>query len=474
MKPSRALLVAAIVATIASVALLSLAGCGSSGANSNTQSNQGNAMGMVNLSVSDPPTCRSSSSGPFLHVYVTITDVQINASSAAGDNDAGWIDLTPTLKQSPKQVDLLATASNQCFLATLASTALQAGNYQQIRIILADNSAPPASNSCNTRPASANCVVLAADGKPYALNLSSESKTGIKIPSGQIAGGQFTIANGQNRDLDIDFDICASIITEGNGSFRLKPVLHAGEVTTSTSSISGRLVDAATGQVIPGEKAIVALEQSSGGIDHVIMQTTPDAAGNFAFCPVPVGTYDVVAVAVSGLGVSYAATITTGVAPGDALGNVPMTAVTGTNTGEGSIVGQVTTAGAGAPTTADVVLSALQTVSNLQFTIPVESMSATVVLTTIAGPSCPSGSDCVSYTLELPGVNPTVGVFSRNGTSYAVGTVGPAQYVVDAYAFVPGSAGLADCSPSIISSSPQTVSPGNITNAPPLNFTGCQ
>lgn len=471
MTPSRYLLVAAIILTT----LLSLAGCGSSNPNSSMQSQStGMAMGMVNVHVSDPPTCRGSSNGPFLHVYVTITDVQINASGTAGDNDGGWIDLTPTLKQAPKQVDLLAAGSDQCFLATLASVALQAGNYQQIRIILADNGAPPANNSCNTHPASANCVVLAADGQPYVLNLSSESKTGIKIPAGQIVGGQFTIANGQDEDLDIDFDICASIITEGNGKFRLKPVLHAGEVSTTTSSISGNLVDAATGQVIPGEKAIVALEQSSGGVDRVIMQTTPDATGNFVFCPVPLGTYDVVAIAVSGSGVSYAATITTGVAPGDALGKVPMHAVTGTNTGVGSIIGQVTTMGANSATTADVVLSALQTVSNLQFTIPIESLSATVVLTTVAGLSCPTGSDCVSYTLQLPGVNPTVGVFSRDGTTYAVGTVGPAVYVVEGYAFVPGSAGVADCSPTVISTSPLTVRPGEITNAPALNFIGCQ
>jgi hypothetical protein len=475
-KASRNLLVAAIVASIASVALLLQAGCGSSSADANTNNNQSGSdqMAMVNLSVSDPPTCRGSSNGPFLHVYVTITDVQINASSTAGDNDAGWIDLTPTLKQAPKQVDLLATASNQCFLANLASTALPAGTYQQIRIILADNSAPPASNRCNTRPASANCVVLAADGNPYELNLSSESKTGIKIPPGQIAGGQFTIAQGQNKDLNIDFDACASIITQGNGKFRLKPVLHAGEVSLNSSAISGKLVDAATGQVIPGEQAIVALEQPTGGVDRVIMQTTPDATGNFAFCPVPLGTYDIVAVAVSGSGVSYAATITTSVAPGDALGNVPMNAVTGPNTGQGSIIGLVTTAAADGPTSADIVVSALQTVSNVQFTIPAASLSTTVVLTTVPAASCPSGTDCVNYTLQLPGVNPTVGIFDPNGTNYAIGAVGPAQYVVQGYAFVPGSAGLADCSPTVLNTSELTVTPGNTTNAPALNFTGCQ
>lgn len=77
MTPSRYLLVAAIILTT----LLSLAGCGSSNPNSSMQSQStGMAMGMVNVHVSDPPTGRGSSNGPFLHVYVTITDVQINAS----------------------------------------------------------------------------------------------------------------------------------------------------------------------------------------------------------------------------------------------------------------------------------------------------------------------------------------------------------------------------------------------------------
>jgi Domain of unknown function (DUF4382) len=453
--------------------LLWFAGCGGGNSASTPSNPSGN--GMVTLTVSDPPTCSSSSNGPFLHVWVTITDVKINASSSAGDNDSGWIDLTPNLKNSPQQVDLLGADSNQCFLATLGSIGLQAGTYQQIRIILADNNAPPANNNCSTKPASANCVVLASDGSFHVLDLSSESKTGIKIPSGQIAGGQFLIAGGQAKDLNIDFDVCASIVTEGNGKFRLKPVLHAGEVSTTTASINGKLVDKATGQPIVGGKAIVALEQASGGIDRVVMQTTPDASGSFVFCPVPIGTYDVVAVAVSGAGVSYAANITTGVSPGNALGNVPMNAVTGANRSEGSIVGMITTTNMGAATTADITLSALQSVGGVQVTIPLaQQSSATATLSTAPGAACPGNTDCASYTLDLPGVNPTVGAFSSNGTSYTAGAAGAASYVVDAQAFVPGSGGTPDCSPSDITSSAQSVSPGNITNAPTLAFTGCQ
>jgi hypothetical protein len=455
--------------------LLSFVGCSGSSTNVAPAPTGGNGTGMVTLSVSDPPTCGSSSSGPFLHVWVTITDVKINASSSAADTDAGWIDLTPSLMSSPQQIDLLGVAANQCFLATLGSIGLQAGTYQQIRIILADNTAPPANNHCNTMPASANCVVLSSDSSFHVLNLSSESKTGIKIPSGQIAGGQFTISSGQTKDLNIDFDACASIVTQGNGNFRLKPVLHAGEASTTSASINGTLVDKGTGHPILGGKSIVALEQASGGVDRMVLQTTPDALGNFVFCPVPAGVYDVVAVAVSGAGVSYAATITTGVSPGNALGSVPMNPVTGANTSEGSIVGMITTTNAGSATSADITLSVLQSVGGVQFTIPLaQQSSTTVTLATAPGTACPSNTDCASYTLDLPGVNPTVGAFNSGGTSYNTGATGAASYVVEAQAFVPGSGGAPDCSPSAISTPAQSVSPGNTTNAPTLALSGCQ
>src|SRR5689334_19074553 len=101
-------------------------------------SSGGTQTGLVNTSISDPAPC-SAPNGPFSHIYVTVTDVMIHASSSAGPNDAGWIDLTPNLKNDgPMQVDLLNEPSNECFLASLgANRELQAGNYQQIRIMLA-------------------------------------------------------------------------------------------------------------------------------------------------------------------------------------------------------------------------------------------------------------------------------------------------------------------------------------------------
>src|SRR5579864_6234616 len=216
-------------AVFCAFALVSAIGCALLLSCSSTHNMVSNSPATINLTLSDPATC-SAPQGPFSHIFVTIVDVRINASSSAGDQDPGWVDLTPNLAQSPQQVDLLGQANNQCFLAMLGSSIeIQPGSYQQIRVILADGSVTLKGNSCGTM---ANCVMLTSNpANAQPLLLSSQSKTGIKIPPGQIAGGQFMVAAGETKDLNIDFNACASIVAQGNGQFRLKPVLHAGEVS---------------------------------------------------------------------------------------------------------------------------------------------------------------------------------------------------------------------------------------------------
>src|SRR5215469_5521952 len=81
-----------------------------------TSTSTGSSMAQVSVRISDPATCQSPG-GPFAHVFVTITDVRANVSSTAGDNDGGWVDLTPNLSKAPMQVDLLGQANDECFLA---------------------------------------------------------------------------------------------------------------------------------------------------------------------------------------------------------------------------------------------------------------------------------------------------------------------------------------------------------------------
>lgn len=458
------------------VCALVFAGCGGSGKSTASSS------AFVNIRVSDPATC-SGPKGAFAHIYVTITDVQINASAGAGNSDSGWIDLTPSLSRNPQQVDLLGQASNQCFLATLgATTALQPGSYQQIRVMLASNVTVVTNNICGS---STNCVMLSsAPNMAQPLLLSSEANTGIKIPSGQIAGGQFAIAAGETKDLDIDFNACESVVAEGNGQFRLKPVLHAGEVTLTSTSINGTVVDNATNQPISGGATVVALEQKdSSGIDRVVMETVANPSGAFSFCPVVAGTYDVVVGAVSGTQVAYAVTVITGVQPGNALGMVPVTAQTSASTTPASITGLVTTSTGSTATAADISLSALQPISSsVMVTIPLAGQSATMAnLTTAAGSTCPGKTDCVSYTISIPALNPSVGSFVASASQKpGVPMAGPVSYTIDAFAFTTDGTSTLDCSPSELktnsttTNTPLTVTSGMSSNAATLAFSGCQ
>src|SRR2546426_10856106 len=112
-----------LVVTAIIVSALLLVSCGG-----------GRQNGTVNTSMSDPATC-AAPQGPLRHIYVTVTDVKIHQSDNASASDSGWLDLAPALKDNPVQVDLLGVA-NQCFLAMLGSAEIEAGHYQQIRVIL--------------------------------------------------------------------------------------------------------------------------------------------------------------------------------------------------------------------------------------------------------------------------------------------------------------------------------------------------
>jgi len=455
---------------VGSIALLAggaaLISCGTNGGA------PGSGMGMAMVSISDPATC-AGPDGPYAHVYVTITDVQASMSATAGNSDAGWTDLTPNI--APQQIDLLGQANNKCFLATLGDAQeLQAGNYQQIRLKLATDTSKLSNNACASA-GTANCVVLTADDSVHALQLSSEAQTGIKIPSGQIASGGFNIAAGQTKDLDIDFNTCASIVQEGNGQYRLKPVLHAGEVSTTSTSINGTVLDSATGKPVDG-KVMVALEQKdSAGVDRIVMTTMTNTDGSFVFCPIPEGTYDVVVVGMGTSGTAYQPSIVTGVANGQTTGTVNLYAGTaGTATFTGMVTSQNSSS---AGTVADVQLSALETdsTSNATFTIPLlpttTQSSATLMVETAPSSStlsCPSGTDCANYTMVVPGGGAYIGAYATTGSTLTQ-SAALATYVIDGT--------TETCTPMEVKSAANALTgtgPFTITVSNALAFVACQ
>jgi hypothetical protein len=487
-------------------AALIIMGCGA-----NVSTTPGPGLGTVSVSISDPPSCAAASGtatvpaggtaapgGSFMSVFITIRSIQAHTSATADNTPSGWQELAPQLASAPVQVDLLHLPANgQCLLEQLGSTSLPAGDYQQIRLILLANAAltGPApssdSNACFKQLGGDvfNCV-MDTSGTVHTLNLSSEANTGLKIPPGQIMGGPIHVAAGESVDLNIDFNTCASILREGNGDFRLKPVLTAGVVSANRTGISGQIVDSVTMQPIAG--AIVTLQfADTSGTDRIVMQQLTDASGNFSFCPLAVGAvFDVVSDALTASGTAYNATVVLNVPGGTSLGKVPLVAETpataGASTGPGTIQGTVTAINGTTGATIDADVSALQivTVSGTShtFTVPLfpNSNAADVMVT--PSTSCPTGAPkgafCGSYTLVVPASNPTVGTFSAGKTTITAPATGDVLYTVEADATNPTS-DAAMCSPSSqitikdATAMPLKVTAGFTTTAAELDFTGC-
>jgi len=419
---------------------------------------------------------------------VTIRSVQAHTSATADDNTPGWQELAPQLNTQPMQIDLFAAGQTACLLTTLGSnTALPAGTYQQIRLLLVPNDGGggpvPSTNACGNQ--GFNCVVL-QDGSVHELQLSSQANTGLKIPPGQIEGGPITVKAGQDVDLNIDFNACASIIEQGKGQFRLKPVLTAEQVGTNSTGISGQVVDSTTMMPIVGGTVLVALEQQDASHTDVIFEElAADSTGNFNFCPLPTGaTFDVVVVTINGAGLAYDATVAVGVPGGTNLGAIPLTAEAG---GPTTFQGFVTATTGSAAATVDVSVSALQTFSlpggaTLMATIPAEGTSVSNI-SEDSNSDCPamapSNTNCAQYTLIEPASNPSVGVFSAGKITYAAPASSDVLYSIGASAFTPSSGGVGDCAPPTKTTSldtngnPLIASPGTTVTPKEIDFTAC-
>ncbi|HET7103542.1 MAG TPA: DUF4382 domain-containing protein [Terracidiphilus sp.] len=474
-------------------------------------------MAKVHVTLSDPATC-AAPDGPYSAVWVTVTDVQANIISSAGSGDSGWVDLTPNLTKNGQavQVNLLGEANNQCFLADLGDNLeLQAGSYGQIRLILADTTAgltlttnagaDPAMSSTDQCQGvgAANCVVVGSgnSAQTYPLQLSSQAKTGLKIPPGQIAGGAFTISAGQTKDLNIDFNTCESIVQQGNGNYRLKPVLHAAEVGTTSASLNGTVLDA-LGHPVAG--AMVALEQPDSAdptIDRIVQSAITSADGTWVLCPVtggnPATPYDVVIVGSDAQGVMLSPAVVTGVTPGSTLGTVtlstpsslgtPLTAATSV----ASLTGQMdTTSSTNSGVSMDVTAYGLELVNGQTYTIPLpmtatqNSGSLWLNLQTAANqtPACKDANNfCANYTVELPVTAAFYGAWSSGGVTLTQPSSAFASYVIDGIAG-PASdtsitpAGTTGCTPNEMQSAAVALTSSTTYPAavPELDFTSCQ
>jgi len=221
-----------------------LVACGGGGGSSN-DFGAAAGMGTLRLAMTDAPACG------YDHVYVTVNKIRVSQSSG----DTGWHDLPI----APQRIDLLNLTNG--VLAELGSFTLPAGSYQQIRLVLADNTL-------------ANAVVLSDTTTEIPLTTPSAQQSGLKLQA------HFEVPDGQMADMVLDFDACKSIVKAGkSGNYNLKPVV----------AVIKRLVTGITGYV-DVNLLVNDIVVSTRDPDGNLRATVPDSFGKFTLAYLPENT----------------------------------------------------------------------------------------------------------------------------------------------------------------------------------------
>lgn len=347
---------ATLFAAVASSALLAACGGGGGSTPPSTQA------GTVHFALTDAPACG------FDAVNVTVVKVRVNKSATASDTDAGWTDVT----LNPAQKINLVTLTNGVLL-DLGQMPLEAGHYTQTRLVLAPNTgATPFANS-----------VIPTGGSEMALDTPSAVQSGIKL------NNEFDVAPNTLSDFTLDFDACKSVVSRGNGSYGLKPVISVIPVVVS-GAIKG-VITAVSATAHP-----VVTAQLNG---VVVKSTVPDATtGAFSLSPL----------AQTASGAGYSVVVTADNYATDAVTGVPVTAqattvvsttaapLTLSASASNSVSGTVT------PVAAQAALRATQSFGTTAPNFTVKSTSADQLNGT--------------YTMSLPTAAPMVG-------NYGTGTL---------------------------------------------------
>jgi Domain of unknown function (DUF4382) len=294
---------------------LLLAGCGGGGGIGGT----GAPMGTLGFSITDAPACGYDA------VKITIEKIRVHQSATAADSDAGWSDIVLT---PARRIDLLGLTNG--VLEELGQTAVPAGTYTQLRLVLANNG--PSAPFAN--------AVIPTGGAETALTTPSAQQSGLKL------NANMEVPAGQRVDFVLDFDACKSVVKAGNsGNYNLKPVI----------SVIPRLAAAGLrveGYLDPAIALTSNVSLQTGG--RPVKATPADATGKFVLYPVPAGSYDLVVVSAGHV---------TAVMTGVPVSTTTVTVVNST-TARISPASSVASAVAGTVTPTTATVRALQTLSS--------------------------------------------------------------------------------------------------------------
>lgn len=218
-RKAKSVLKVSMVLAAATLVLLQFQGCGGGGGGGGSTA----STGTLKLSITD------KMSDNFKNVVISIREIRVVPSGRenASDNDPGL----PVVVSfaTPKVIDVMQL---QFVQEALGDVVLPAGNYSQVRLILAPN---PNGQGQQL----ANYLVLKSDltNTKIPLTTPSAQQSGLKVL------GPLEIKPGTINSVMIDFDPNTAIVARGNGAYNLKPtgirLVRMSEMLTQFGSISG-------------------------------------------------------------------------------------------------------------------------------------------------------------------------------------------------------------------------------------------
>jgi hypothetical protein len=180
-------------------------------------------------------------------------EVNIDVIGAEANIDGQWYVLTV----APGVYNILTLVNGTNVL--LVNDSVPAGRMSQFRLILG------------------NANTIKVDGQIHPLTIPSGSESGLKINVQEdLPVGEYTFM--------IDFDAAHSIVLQGNGEYKLKPVLH-GFTVESSGKIDGTILPAGIGI------AIIAENNANAQITYATYADV--VTGHFLLQGMVAGTYTV-------------------------------------------------------------------------------------------------------------------------------------------------------------------------------------
>lgn len=221
-----------------------------------TACNTNNGTGTMKVSITDAPANYDAVNIEVLEVLVNQNENAPEPAEGVEDTNGeesenGWY----AIMDQPMTINLLDYQNGNTL--ALGEVELEAGRYNQIRLVLGDN----------------NTVVV--DGQTLALTTPSAQQSGYKL------NVQAEVEEGQVYDLVIDFDAGKSITETGNSQYILKPVLRTVNLREQ-ASISGTVLP------LDSQTSVYAIT----GTDTVAT-TIPNEEGNFTLIGLDNLTYSV-------------------------------------------------------------------------------------------------------------------------------------------------------------------------------------